>query len=185
MLSGESHVHVFTRTADRAPFIYEGVATGMNPQVTVPVTVTWRFNGIEDPSANVEPGEVVGPDRFIEGAVRTVTVNVYERDRAARRACIEHWGMSCVVCGFNFAARYGDIGVNYIHVHHLTPLAAVAAEYTVDPVADLRPVCPNCHAMLHRADPPLPIESLRRRLAERPLREVGTEVVSLKRAVVK
>jgi 5-methylcytosine-specific restriction protein A len=34
-------------------------------------------------------------------------------------------------------------------------------EHVVDPVADLRPVCPNCHAMLHRDEPPLTIESLR------------------------
>jgi 5-methylcytosine-specific restriction protein A len=32
--------------------------------------------------------------------------------------------------------------------------------YIVDPVKDLEPVCPNCHAMLHRKDPPYSIEEL-------------------------
>jgi predicted HNH restriction endonuclease len=53
----------------------------------------------------------------------------------------------------NFEDTYGPIGKGFIHVHHLRPLASVEAEYDVDPVADLRPVCPNCHAMLHRGDP--------------------------------
>jgi 5-methylcytosine-specific restriction protein A len=178
MLSDQSHIHVFTRTDDRAPFTYEGVATAMNPQATVPVTITWRFNSAEDPSANVQPGEVVGADQFVEGAVRTVVVNRYERDRGARRACIAHWSISCVVCGFSFVERYGAIGADYIHVHHLTPLAAVGAEYTLDPITDLRPVCPNCHVMIHRTDPPMGIENLRNRLAERATDEVRSGVDS-------
>ena len=34
--------------------------------------------------------------------------------------------------------------------------------YQVDPVRDLRPVCPNCHAMLHQRRPgPFGIEELK------------------------
>ncbi|AUL13849.1 hypothetical protein B7P02_02620 [Bordetella bronchiseptica] len=32
--------------------------------------------------------------------------------------------------------------------------------YELDPVRGLRPVCPNCHAMLHRRTPVLSIEAL-------------------------
>jgi 5-methylcytosine-specific restriction protein A len=45
-------------------------------------------------------------------------------------------------------------------VHHLRPLAEIGAEYVLDPEVDLRPVCPNCHAMLHRTRPPMSIEAL-------------------------
>jgi hypothetical protein len=119
-------------------------------------------------AANSDPGlhlpEEVPPVGLVEGASRKVTVNAYERNPEARTACIRHWGTSCVVCGFNFGVRYGDLGKDFIHVHHLVPLAKVGNEYLVDPVADLRPVCPNCHAMLHRTDPPCSIEDLKAKL---------------------
>jgi 5-methylcytosine-specific restriction enzyme A len=44
---------------------------------------------------------------------------------------------------------YGKVADGYIHVHHLRPLSEINGEYVVDPVQDLRPVCPNCHAVLH------------------------------------
>ena len=55
---------------------------------------------------------------------------------------------------------YGELGRDYIHVHHLKPLADIKDEYELDAVKDLRPVCPNCHSMLHRRTPALSIEEL-------------------------
>lgn len=106
------------------------------------------------------PDEVSPASRYVEGAVKQVTVNAYERDPAARAACIEHYGCQCVVCGFDFAEYYGELGAGYIHVHHLTPLAELGAAHEVDPVRDLVPVCPNCHAMLHTGDPAPSVEEL-------------------------
>lgn len=102
--------------------------------------------------------------QYVEGATQVVTVNRYERSPEARKACIDHWGTSCSVCEMSFAARYGELGAGFINVHHLDPLGASDGEHVVDPVADLRPVCPNCHAMLHRRNPPMTIEELRRHL---------------------
>lgn len=51
-------------------------------------------------------------------------------------------------------------------VHHLKKLADIKAEYEVDPIKDLQPVCPNCHAMIHRQDPPIEIEELKKQLKE-------------------
>ncbi len=114
-----------------------------------------------DRSVDRLPNEVVAQARYIEGAVRTVSVNAYERNPAARQACIDHWGHECGVCGFSFGAVFGDLGDGFIHVHHLRDLASIGEEYEVDPVADLLPVCPNCHAMLHRQTPAMSIEALR------------------------
>ena len=75
--------------------------------------------------------------------------------------CIDHYGPTCVVCGFNFEAVYGELGKGYIHVHHLVPLSEVDAEYKVDPIKDLRPVCPNCHAMIHREVPAKSIDEIK------------------------
>ena len=56
-------------------------------------------------------------------------------------------------CGFDFEREYGKIGEGFIHVHHIVSVASVGKEYKIDPVKDLRPVCANCHAMLHRKSP--------------------------------
>jgi len=98
---------------------------------------------------------------FYEGAQQRIVVNRYERDRGAREACIVYWGEKCSVCGFVFSDMYGEIGKNFIHVHHITPLSEIAEGYQVNPKEDLRPVCPNCHAMLHQRMPPYSIEELK------------------------
>jgi hypothetical protein len=98
---------------------------------------------------NIEPSEVSPDDRFPEGAVQLVRVNRYERDPRARKLCIARHGPTCVVCNFNFAAVYGPLTDGFIHVHHIKPLSEIGEEYLVDPIKDLCPVCPNCHAVLH------------------------------------
>jgi 5-methylcytosine-specific restriction protein A len=95
------------------------------------------------------PEEVAEPSLYAEGACRRVSVNAYERDEKARRRCIEHHGTKCCICGFSFGGVYGEEAEGYIHVHHRRPLSEVGGGYVVDPVEDLRPVCPNCHAVLH------------------------------------
>lgn len=86
---------------------------------------------------------------FVEGAHNRVTVNAYERNRQARAACLRHHGTRCVVCGFDFGKIYGQAAEGYIHVHHLRPLSEIADEYVVNPIDDMRPVCANCHAVIH------------------------------------
>jgi len=107
------------------------------------------------------PDEVVPDTAFREGAVIRVLVNAYERNPEARRTCIQHYGTSCHVCGFNFKEAYGPEADGMIHVHHLRPLAEVGAEYEIDPIADLRPVCPNCHLVLHSRNPVYSIDEVR------------------------
>lgn len=96
-----------------------------------------------------------------EGAKQVVTVNKYERNLAARVKCIEEWGVCCAVCGFDFEQVYGSRGAGYIHVHHLRPLGEIGKSYQLDPIKDLRPVCPNCHLMLHRTIPAISITELK------------------------
>lgn len=107
------------------------------------------------------PEEMAATTTLIEGAVYRVPVNIYERNPKARRQCLSHFGYDCVVCGFNFATSYGKVGEDFIHVHHLTPVSEIGMEYVVDPVCDLRPVCPNCHAMIHRRIPAYTINEVR------------------------
>lgn len=108
------------------------------------------------------PEELSEPEAFPEGARSEVIVNSYERDPQARAACIQHYGAACYVCGFDFEAKYGELGGGFIQVHHLTPFSTASAKRETDPITDLRPVCPNCHAMLHKRNPPIPVADLKK-----------------------
>jgi 5-methylcytosine-specific restriction endonuclease McrA len=105
---------------------------------------------------------------YVEGAARPVLVNAYERNRRAREKCIQHYGRSCAVCGFNFETRYGEPAAGYIQIHHIVPIARVRKEYRLNPLIDLRPVCPNCHAVIHRREPPFSIEEVKQMLQAMP-----------------
>jgi 5-methylcytosine-specific restriction endonuclease McrA len=97
-----------------------------------------------------------------EGGMTSVVVNRYERDRKAREKCIETYGAKCAVCEFDFLKAYGEIGRGYIHVHHLVPVSTIGTKYKVNPLEHLRPVCPNCHEMLHSNKPrPFTLEELK------------------------
>ncbi len=104
--------------------------------------------------------EVLASATFPEGAVERVLVNRYERDPRAREACVAKYGTVCSICQFDFVAKYGQVMNGFIHVHHLKSLATLGPDYEVDPERDLRPVCPNCHAVLHRKEPPYAIEDV-------------------------
>lgn len=125
----------------------------------------WKINLSQDPKQfKPEGGESGFPDEvseLIEGASKQVFVNAYERNEKARKACIAHYGTSCTICNLNFEQFYGTIGAGFIHVHHLLPISSRREQYIIDPIKDLRPVCPNCHAMLHKSDPPFSIEELK------------------------
>jgi len=115
----------------------------------------------------VYPDEIDDGPQITEGAKKRVVVNQYERSAVARRKCIEKHGCKCSVCGFDFEREYGEIGKGFIHVHHIVELSKIGAAYKVDPVNDLRPVCPNCHAMLHHmARPARSIDELKDIVAE-------------------
>jgi len=107
------------------------------------------------------PEEVLPTETYSEGAVRQVLTNAYERDEKARRAAIKHHGCVCKVCAFDFEAAYGSISKNFIHVHQIVPLSSIGKEYVVNPKTELIPVCPNCHAMIHRKSPPFMVEEMR------------------------
>jgi 5-methylcytosine-specific restriction protein A len=138
----------------------------ISPDAAAELEELWRaFLTQRGYSPIVLADEIPAAERYWEGALRRITVNAYERDANARRACIAHHGAACSVCGFDFEATYGVLGRGFIHVHHTRPLSGIGAAYAVDPVQDLIPVCPNCHAMLHRTSPPLSLAALSKRLS--------------------
>lgn len=113
---------------------------------------------------NLLPEELDEDDvvKISEGAKKRITINAYERSSKARQKCIDKYGITCSVCNFNFEKTYGEIGKDFIHVHHLTEISTIAENYQIDPIEDLRPVCPNCHAMLHKKKPAYTIKKLKK-----------------------
>ena len=109
--------------------------------------------------------QVSASTRFIEGAVHRINVNACERNAAARASCIAHYGPTCHVCDFDFARVYGVLAAGFIHVHHFKPLAEIGETYSVNPITDLRPVCANCHAVIHLGGSTRSIDDVRRLIA--------------------
>ncbi len=146
----DGYAHLFTQ---------EERNTARNRLDQVPAS---GFPKVSDGPATL--GQITDGETHQEGAAHRVLVNRYERDPKARVKCIEHHGACCAVCEFDFERRYGEIGKGFIHVHHKRPLGQLKSSYRLDPLKDLVPVCPNCHAMLHHSDPPYEIEQLRLKL---------------------
>lgn len=162
LINPKGRVYIFAReTSDDPKFVFIGNGSVKSFVDTTPVNIVWQFNNPHENHPEILSEEVCDPEGIVEGAVKQVFVNVYERSPIARKKCIEHHGCRCGVCDFNFFDYYGDVGKDFIHVHHLKPLHEVREEYEVDAIEDLRPVCPNCHAMLHKRKPAYSIEELK------------------------
>ena len=108
--------------------------------------------------------EVPSGSSYYAGDVKRILVNRYERDPRARAECIRKYGTKCALCGFDFVADYGELMAGFVHVHHLVPISSCGASYKIDPIHDLIPVCPNCHAVLHRREPPFTLDEVREML---------------------
>jgi 5-methylcytosine-specific restriction protein A len=95
-----------------------------------------------------------------EGQAYVVQIRKYERSRLNRAACLRHYGYMCRGCGVELESIYGPAGVGLIHVHHKVPVSQMGGSYRLDPISDLIPLCPNCHNVVHRENPPMTIEAL-------------------------
>ncbi|CTQ47298.1 HNH endonuclease [Roseibium aggregatum] len=100
-----------------------------------------------------------------EGARTRIEVNRYERDRRNRAAALAIHGYTCKACKLDMEERYGSAAAGLIEVHHNTPVSQLGGNYIIDPRTDLTPLCPNCHAVTHRRNPPYSVDDLREMLA--------------------
>lgn len=84
---------------------------------------------------------------------------VKSRSRRLREAALSHYreadgGIRCAVCGFDFRQAYGELGKDYIELHHEHPICQYSDEgvekILKEALANIRPLCANCHRMIHR-----------------------------------
>lgn len=136
---------------------------------------SWYASKYEEELVEPLAEELASDQKFKEGSRISVTINAYERNGKARAACIKHYGYTCCVCEINLSKTYGRIADRFIHVHHVNPIGSKKEEYTIDPIRDLVTVCPNCHAMLHRVDPPLFVDDLKNIFKEQRYKELRSQ----------
>jgi hypothetical protein len=115
------------------------------------------YNNLTKKQTIIYPDEIEDNNLF-EGTKKQIIVNAYER---SSQECINEYGYKCAICEFDFEEKYGEIGKNFIHVHHIKPLSEIDEKYKINPIEDLRPVCPNCHAMLHKRKPAYSIKEIK------------------------
>ncbi len=118
------------------------------------------------------------PTTYPEGALTPVLVNRYERNPRARRDCLDHYGAKCSVCGFEGRSTYGQAGDGLIHVHHVVENSKVGPDYKVDPIKDLVPVCPNCHAMIHRREKAYSVTEVKKLLRQTSRKRKGVTQIT-------
>ena len=111
-----------------------------NFDTTLPDTVT-------DDNDPLSSTVIVGSK---EGKVTYHYVTKYERSSKNRAAAIHIHGYRCMACGFEFEKVYGELGRDYIEVHHTKPLHSLTEEIQIDPREDLICLCANCHRMIHK-----------------------------------
>lgn len=118
------------------------------------------------PQPGPDPTQPV-PGTYPQDAVARVLVNRFEYDEEARRACLARHGTNCAACGFSFEEKYGEVGIDFIQVHHIVPVTQLGSGYQLDPVTDLVPLCANCHAIAHLGvGIPRTVAELRRMIRE-------------------
>jgi 5-methylcytosine-specific restriction protein A len=120
--------------------------------------------GIEN--EHIFPEDYINELQFYEGKTVKVESNQYERNPKARKACLDHYGYSCFICGFNFEKCYGEMGKGIIHVHHIKQISELKniGEHEINPVKDLLPLCPNCHTIIHSKKDPFSVDEVKEML---------------------
>ena len=104
-------------------------------------------------SIKADFGGIVGAEENVEGSdLNSRLVACYEQNQKLRSEAIYYHGTACKACGFSFTERYGELGHNYIEVHHLVPISVMIDPGLVNPKTDMTVLCSNCHSMIHGCD---------------------------------
>ena len=92
-----------------------------------------------------------------EGYTKVSQVNVRKRSRKLVELAKQHYShegkIYCSACNFNFELFYGDAGRGFIEIHHLRPIYTYdenEQHALEDAIANVVPVCSNCHRIIHR-----------------------------------
>lgn len=108
--------------------------------------------GVEDVDADTSA---------LEGSSTEVISRRYERKPVNREICLSARGRRCYCCNMDFGEVYGPCANGYIEVHHTTPASKMGPGYRINPVAELVPICSNCHSVVHLTNPAKSVEEVK------------------------
>lgn len=161
-------IHVFTREKKRNPFQYEGkfyfqnVVKETEAKYFELIRVTENTVKFDEDFLNEEMDSYT----TVEG--RKVLRQHYARERdpyliklAKERFIQKHGRLFCEVCGFDFVEVYGELGKGFIEGHHIVPISELDSSGEITRVEDIILLCSNCHRMIHRCKPSLPINKFK------------------------
>lgn len=106
---------------------------------------------------------------FAEGERSRREAAFFKRNPRLRAEAIATYGYKCRGCLKTLSEIYGRIGEGYIEIHHLNPLgerSESGSEVVNTTVADVIPLCANCHRMVHRRRPALTLDELQDAMRE-------------------
>ncbi|MDA7646960.1 HNH endonuclease [Akkermansiaceae bacterium] len=105
--------------------------------------------------------EVSITDGEVEGRLSKALVLKRERNSRNRLLALRLHGYRCGVCDLCPKETFGEALGGILEVHHIEPLSSLGEPRPYDPMTDLIPLCPNCHRMIHKENPPLTPDKLR------------------------
>lgn len=93
-----------------------------------------------------------------EGKIEKKEIKNRTRSKALRDAALAFYSVNgvikCDVCGFSYEEKYGELGKGYIEIHHEKPICEYgtngSAEFISEAIKNVKPLCANCHRMIHR-----------------------------------
>jgi 5-methylcytosine-specific restriction enzyme A len=155
----EEEIHLFYRDIHRSSFTYEGIVFLISYVLNSITPSLFRFvteKRMKDIQSSIETESIthgVGLDEFFpepEGRKKIIQSVQYERSQKNRQKALAIHGNKCVVCGFDFDSFYGaELANGYIEVHHTESITEMEGK-EIGISESLKPVCSNCHSMVHR-----------------------------------
>ncbi len=102
-------------------------------------------------------------DEWFEDLTKYRIHRVTERNQSLSKRVKQLQGYICKACDFNFEARYGEVGKEFIEAHHTVPISSLSkAKIKLDPIQDFTVLCSNCHRMIHRIKPTPTLEEFKK-----------------------
>jgi hypothetical protein len=138
----------------------------VTPDATASLMKIFQDSSEPDLALAIEFGLDPNEKTFKEGKEQMRLHLIKERNLNLVKQAKARWlqstngNLHCDACGFSFPEKYGKHGAGFIEAHHRIPIASLTAETTAA-IADLEPVCSNCHRMIHRHQPLLTTQELK------------------------
>lgn len=122
--------------------------------------------GLVNPDINDSNMDFTNDDEGFAEGKKTLRRHLHrDRNRFLKTKAIQAFkkahsdNLYCEICGFNFYERYGEIGKDFIEIHHTTPVCEMG-ENEKTKIEDVVLLCSNCHSMIHRKRPWLKKEDI-------------------------